>query len=198
MREKFQLASSDKRLARADRRLSWFYNLFCNDSDPRQLEGPGNNSIMEGTSWHQQSPRSHPLELGLVSVPHLLPTRPQSRSFFLTPPPKKQGVCDHMYWDGYHTPCDELPVCRKNRKERNVKMQPGEPQNAQTSQDTLLSLQQTSSREENEEGMQIKREEAYLQKQTHPSAVNITWILHVTKEITKKKERGNQENLFLG
>lgn len=36
-------------------------------------------------------------------------------------------------------------------------MQPEEPQNAETSQDTLLSLQQTSSREENEEGMQIKR-----------------------------------------
>lgn len=32
-------------------------------------------------------------------------------------------------------------------------MQPEEPQNAETSQDTLLSLQQTSSREENEEGM---------------------------------------------
>ena len=73
-------------------------------------------------------------------------------------------------------------------KQENVKTKPGEPQNAETSQDTLLPLQQTSSREENEEGMQIKREEAYLQKQAHPSAVNIAWILRVTKEITIKQK----------
>lgn len=181
MREKFH-----KRRARADRRLSWFYNLFCNGSDPQQLEGPGNNSTVEGTGWQQQSPSSHPLELGLVSVPHLLPTRPQSRSFLLTPHPKKRVSVTTRTGTGttFHVRSDQCA----GKKQENVKTKPGEPQNAETSQDTLLSLQQTSSREENEEGVQIKREEAYLQKQTHPSAVNIAWILRVTKEITIKQK----------
>lgn len=95
------------------------------------------------------------------------------------------------------TPTGTGPTLHVQENQERKKCKPGEPQNAETSQDTLLALQQTSSGGENEEGMQIKR--GSLSRKTDAS-LSCEHRLDPTRHKGSycKTERGNQENLLLG